>query len=347
MSAPPVDLVPVAETAQSLTHNQLNQATGGIWRVRRGGGTAILKLATPGRPDGAAHWPAGTDPGHWNYWQREVLAYRTGLPSTAYPGIGAADLLEARDRADGSVALWLADVAGTPGAGWSTGQLGDLAHRLGTGQARWLGRPPAYPWLSRDWLRGYSGSRPVSATPDWAHPLVAGWPRRVTEGLDRLWQRHTELFALADALPQTLCHHDVWPMNLLWTGPGPVLLDWAFVGPGAIGEDAANLIFDCFADGLIDVGRLPEIESAVTEGYLAGLLAGGAELEPELVRRAVAVTGAAKYCWFAPRGVATLLAGPLRGSYDAGGSAAEVAARWFPLCELLVDWTAAALDAAV
>lgn len=338
MSAPPADLAR-PEQARSLTHNRLNQATGGIWRITRPGGTAILKLAVPGRPDGAAHWAAGAEPGHWNYWLREALAYRAGLPAAAYPGIAAPELLSCDERPDGSVALWLADVPGAPGPAWSTPQFAEFARRLGTGQAGWLHRRADHPWLSHDWLRAYAGSRPVPEPVAWEHPLLAPWPAALRAGLAELWARRGELFAAADALPRTLCHHDVWPANLIWPGAAePVLLDWSFVGPGAIGEDAANLIVDTVTDGLMPVSRLPEIEAAVLAGYQDGL-----GLDAALVERAVAITGAAKYCWFAPRGVARLLGGAARGVYDPGDEPAAVVERWRPICELLVRWGRLAL----
>ncbi len=177
----------------------------------------------------------------------------------------------------------------------------------------------------------------------WEHPLLADWPERLRADLAALWRRRAELFALADTLPRTLCHHDVWPMNLIWSQAGPVLLDWAFVGPGALGEDPANLVLDSVADGHTPVERLPEIEAAVQAGYLAGLAGAGADLDPALVRRAVAVTGAAKYCWFAPRALPGLARAAPAGSYDTDGPA-ERARRWRPVCELLARWYHEALD---
>jgi hypothetical protein len=65
---------------------------------------------------------------------------------------------------------------------------------------------------------------------------------------------------------------DCWPANLIEDSAGTsVLLDWTFVGEGAVGEDPANLIIDSVADGLMDVALLPEIADAVTTGYIKGL----------------------------------------------------------------------------
>jgi thiamine kinase-like enzyme len=200
---------------------------------------------------------------------------------------------------------------------------------------------PDLPWLSRDWLRAYAGSRPVPEPVPWDHPLIAeGWPAPLRAGLAAVWDARDELFALADGLPRTLCHHDVWPANVIWGPAGLVLLDWSFVGPGAIGEDPANLIVDSLTDGHVPVSRLDEVEAAVTAGYLAGLAE--TDLDPALVRRAIAITGAAKYCWFAPR-ASRLVDRWTPGGYDAADNPAEVVRRWRPICELLVRWTATAL----
>jgi hypothetical protein len=332
---------------RELAHNASNQATGGIWRVEGPAGRAVVKLATAGG-GGDRAWATSEDAHHWNAWRREVLAYRSGFAHTVYAdaGLGAPRVLATVEPRPGMVALWLEDVAGLPGVRWPVQRLADFAERLGRAQAAWAGRELAHPWLSRRWLRQYVASKPVAEPVPWDHARAAAvWPAGVRAGLRQLWERRAELLGLAEALPQTTCHLDVWPMNLIARGGGDdeiVLLDWAFAGAGAVGEDIGNLIPDTVADGLIDPALLPEIEAVVTGGYLAGLRAGGWRGPDGQVRWAVAVTGAAKYCWLAPLMLQRLAAGGGAGHYDRRGGDQVLQGR-LGMLRLVAGWGRLAL----
>ncbi|HKE66700.1 MAG TPA: phosphotransferase [Micromonosporaceae bacterium] len=342
---PPLDLVAAGEPAEALTHNPFNAATAGIWRVTTAAGPRVLKIAMPGTEDGTLQWGTSTDPTHFNYWQREPLAYRSGLVASAYgdAGLRGPALLDSIDRPDGSIALWLEYVSGEPGATWTIAEVRDFAARLGAAQARWLDRPLPYPWLSRDWLRQYAARRPLTATVDWGDPVLAeAWPAELRVDLARLAASRDALLTIADRLPRTLAHLDVWPMNLIWAADGPVLLDWSFIGDGAVGEDIGNLIVDSVADGLVAVSMLDQIREAAIDGYLVGI---GSAVDADVVRRGVAAAGAAKYAAFGATIARKVAEGPSVGSltYDVGGSIAELLERWRPMLTMLVDWGRSAL----
>ena len=338
-------LGPGPYTSVPLTHNQNNRATAGIDRVQGPDGSAVRKRLTPSGA-GTARWSTSDDPRHWNHWRREYLAYSSGFAARVYAhaGLGAPALLATEEHRDGGLTLWLEDVAGTPGPQWRTADLADLAHRLGAAQAACAARPPEHPWLSRRWLRHYLAAVPdPGSPPDWSHPqAVAAWPEPLRADLAALAADPGQLLALAEAAPQTLCHLDLWPMNLIEAADRTVLLDWSFTGSGAIGEDISNLIVDSVADGLIDPSRLPEIAAELPEAYLRGLRSGGWKGSDTAVRTAIAATGAAKYSWLAPAMLRGLDQDATTRAYDRRAPA-EILDQRLGLLTLIADWARAAL----
>src|SRR5437870_1854136 len=80
-------------------------ATAGVWLVRAGDDSAVLKLV---HEDSAGHerWPAAPDPEHPYYWRREPCVYESRLIERV-PAVRAPRLRGLFERRDGSVALWL------------------------------------------------------------------------------------------------------------------------------------------------------------------------------------------------------------------------------------------------
>jgi hypothetical protein len=290
--------------AELLTHNPANGVTRGVWRVRCDNGrSAVVKVLTH-RKETAAGWASSGDPRHWNYWRREAEVYASGLPGAWQPyGIRAPRLLAAIDRADGDVALWLEDVRGEPATRWTVDRHGLLAHALGRAQGA---ESADAPWLSHRFLRGYIGREQGPGCPDglldddaaWRQPLVRDhFPAGLREAMVRLHAEREWFLGVMESLPRTLSHLDLWPANALAGSDGSaVLLDWAFTGDGALGEDIGNYVPDSAFDLFFPAAQLPALEREMYGNYRAGLHRSGWRGDARLVRLGMCAS-AVKYDW--------------------------------------------------
>jgi phosphotransferase family enzyme len=197
----------------------------------------VLKLL---RLDAGPHpqWPSRPDPDDTHYWLREPLAYASGVLAP----FGVPQVLAQVERSDGDVALWLED-AGDPIPRWTPAQFEATARRLGSAQAQL--REFDAPWLAHGWLREYHALHEI-------------------EYDERL-----------DELPQTLCHNDFHPNNILDSG---LVIDWAFCGIGPVGADAGVLVGDGLADAWYGPDDVDAVFDAVWRGYTDGFGDAGDEV---------------------------------------------------------------------
>jgi len=104
-----------------------------------------------------------------------------------------------------------------------------------------------------------------------------------------LWDTREAFLQALDRLPQTLCHRDAFRRNLFarrgeegdWE---TVAIDWAYIGPGAIGEDIVPLVQATVGFGEIELGQARLLDHVVFEGYLDGLRDTGWRGDPREVR---------------------------------------------------------------
>jgi hypothetical protein len=216
-------------------------------------------------------------------WDREALAYRSGLLADLAPGLVAARCYRLEERPDDGFWLWLEDV-GDGHDRWTVDDFARAAHHLGRFNGAYVvGRPlPDFPWLSRDSLWPHvrflaaESWAAVSSPNNWRSPLArAVFPSPPIDRFARL-RDDLELFGAAlRRLPQTFCHHDAHQDNLFFRAEGMAAIDWQVSGLGAVGEELGHLVGYCMKLYALPGARIGELDRAVFDGYVEGLRAAG------------------------------------------------------------------------
>jgi len=192
----------------------------------------------------------GSDPRHFAYWRRELLAYASKMLPEG-PGLAAPVCYAVTDDA-----VFLEDVRGpleSPSV---------AAQRLGAWQSRPL--PGEVPW----WVAGHQLAQRVAAKDlDWTGIDVDG-------RLRSCWERREQLLARLEPTPFVLSHGDFHHEHLIATAPGvTTVLDWATLGMSPLGADLAHLALSTLRDLLDDylLGLDGVREEEVMPGYAVTL----------------------------------------------------------------------------
>jgi hypothetical protein len=264
---------------------------------------------------------AGTADLAWEDPRREVLAYQTGMADALGPELRAPRCTDVVRRGDGSTVLLLEDVTPAPIQPWTLGRGADVARRLGRAQARRAVLPlPRHSWLNHCALSAFIGARgDEEFLLRGGHPLV---PAELLAKTRTLWARPEGVLGAIGRLPQTLCHFDCHPGNLLPTRSGVVLADWECIGIGRIGEDPANLVGTAVLDLHLRSALLPSLYRTVVEQYHLGLAEEGWSGSRRDTQLAVGLLVVAKFAWVLP----DLLRALTSGAQTLGGRPLQAAA---------------------
>jgi hypothetical protein len=289
-------------TVSALLHEKVIETTGGLFRFAgRGlaGGlekpwSAVLKIIR--RP--------GDDcliPRELCYWRREVLGYETSLLAdlpNAVRAPGCYGVSELEQAGTHSAWIWLEDIQETVDSRWSLAHFQQAARKFGQFAGAYLnGRPvPNMPWLCGSLFRSFYAdgdwwakfTDPASRNNAWQRPLVqAVYSEALRARVLKIWAEKRQWIAANERLPQVFCHNDAHRRNLMLRGDGNgkeelIAIDWAFCGPGSLGNDLGQLIGTSLSYFAVDPLQAADLETAVLEGYLAGLRdagwSGGARL---------------------------------------------------------------------
>ncbi|BAZ54321.1 hypothetical protein NIES4103_70060 (plasmid) [Nostoc sp. NIES-4103] len=300
--------------AKPIPHHIINNVTAGLQRItgvasdrnENFSWSVILKILHLKPEDSAAIFNSSQDPAHWNYWQREALAYTSGLLDNLTSDLVAPRCFATSEASFNVVWLWLEDIQGIPGTTWSLERFGLAARHLGYLQGTYALMPslPTEPWLSRDWHRTWVSNIDYTALEELRELSASGYP--LLKGLFtstdcdrmmRLWSDRHLLFDAVDQAPRTLCHFDISPNNLFARhnaqgNDQTVIIDWSFVGHGVLGMDIVNFILDSVFLMFVDSSLLIPLEQLVFAEYLAGLRSAGWNGDQRVVRFVYAAVAA-------------------------------------------------------
>jgi hypothetical protein len=245
----------------------------------------------------------GDEPDSWNSWRREADAYESGFLDALPGGAVAPRCFAIEGFAPGLVGLWLEDL-GRPDE-WPSAADATIARALGElNGAESLLVPDPPTWMSRNWLRNY-----VENAAPWIdvlqrsgdQPAVAMmFPPDHVAAILELWKTRGHRLDVLSMLPQGICHMDAHRRNQF----PPVehngedrctMIDWAFTGPGALGEELAPMVIATASLSGMDVEESLTLEGIVFGAYLEGLSASGRSVDPREVRLGYSLTAGLRF----------------------------------------------------
>ena len=174
--------------------------------------------------------------------------------------------------------------------------------------------------------------------------MQSTWDPGLRPALLRLHRNRDRLLGLVEGGPRTLGHLDFWSANVIAARDGStVLIDWAFTGDAALGEDVSNLVAEAVLDRFLPPDRLPALAGRVLDAYLAGLAEEGWTGNRDAVRVSF-LASAVKWHWMGPLHLERARTGEhnVYGGDDAPDPEAQYAARGAAL-RTLAGWADEAL----
>jgi hypothetical protein len=288
------------------------------------------------------------------YWRREILAYQSGLLEQLPPGVRAPRCYGVVENEDGAW-VWMEYFKEATGEAWSLDDFERAARHLGRFQGTYLcGFPiPNQPWLCGPFFgigwaeqNGWSGFMSEEFEQNaWKLPIFHdALNDKQKLRLLQLIVENLRFDLVNMRLPQVLCHNDLHRKNLLWASSSQlvekdlVILDWAFTGPGAVGNDLGGLLVNSLYFFDYDPFDPETIEAALLDGYLAGIADQQVEIDPQFVRLGYLIS-LSFFMEYLP-GWTPLVLPPDSGDHiqDMNGhSAKEVLASWVHLNDFCLD----------
>jgi len=264
--------------------------------------SVIVKVVTGSNSTGD---PTGTyqTPSAWNYWKREILAYRSGILAALPGNLAGPRCYRISEHPNDEWRIWLEDVQETQKV-WDLAQHGITARHLGQFNGAYLAGhtlPPEQPWMyrgrARDWI---TFAAPLfEPFQHYAHSdMGQRWLAEDSVArIQRLIENHQSLLRQLAKLPVCLCHHDAFRRNLMLREGGnaeaqTIAIDWAMMGYGGVGEEVGVTTAVALHWLEVAADQAQELDRIIFESYMAGLRDAGWQGDVRLARFGYTTTAA-------------------------------------------------------
>jgi hypothetical protein len=279
-----------------IQENNVNSNTVGVFRV-----TGIAETLNNEHLDWSLilkiiHWEnlAGTPlennynskPSDWNYWKREALVYSSEYLTEFDTSVMPVKCYEVIERVDGSIWLWLEDLQFLDNKKWSLDRLILAAHHFGVFGAYYLEKSPRsnIPWLCtsflRPWIKGAIAVGVQESLLDpstWKNEFIKkAFPVSIADPIMHLFEDSQKLLSILEKQQKTLCHNDcdqpnLFPCDEISGISRTIVIDWALLGIGALGEDIGTQIGGNLFHLFVDPSTSELYKDRAIEAYLCGL----------------------------------------------------------------------------
>jgi hypothetical protein len=283
------------------------------------------------------------------YWKRELLVYQSGMTAALPAGLRAPRCFGVSEHEQGAW-IWLENVQEAGPATWTLAEFQRAARCLGRFSGAYLTGTPIPPetWLCPSIFRATLGDdewwakfiNPQSPDNAWQRPIVQQtFPEPLRSRILQLWADKWSFISANESLPQVFCHNDAHRRNLFLGGEGElVAIDWAFCGPGGLGNDLGELIGTSLTYFEVEPARAVELENVVTEAYIAGLRDAGWAGDEQIAKLGYTISLALWWGATLPCAAAIQLGGPESSIQAKFGRPVETVLQgWTQLSEFFLD----------
>jgi len=240
------------------------------------------------------------DPVGWRYWKREVLAFQSGFLENMPENLAAPHCFGVEDHPDGSIWVWMEDVADGSDPPWTMEVYAEIAHQLGLYNGAFLAGTsmPNDEWVTHDWLRKYvEHASPmvdfVRSKPD--HPLVKSLYGGNRPFILAFWEVRNDLLKVLDGMPRVFCHQDAFKRNLFFHEEKLVGIDWGYAGIAPPGSEIVPLVVVAHDFCDFPIEKTHELDALCFHAYIRGLEEKAGHISSREVRRCYTFTMLLRY----------------------------------------------------